>query len=1107
MTPISCNRILANHLNAARTAAIVASTQRPSSDIRLIAEARAGGGSMAVTGPYAGAEDSVVEVEILSGSGGELTASAPVINGVGNGVLAVDSIAGTAVPEVITVALLAAGDPADAAVLDFAGVTLAARTAGAEGNAIAVSVTRNLVATPTQYATLVEISGGQAEFDGPEWDWGQPPTTDASIPAAALRVRFEGFPTVHRAWKTWESGRFLFRIDPAPAWNIPADTRVLAITGDYTLTISDGVSPEVYANVVTVHDFLTAVEARSALVRVLGTIAADRAPGGMAITDIPVRTDAHALPVKVEVKSSLVRGLNGVAIGPGAATENIIITHAAVSASGVDTWAVRGGVTGDMPSATTGVPYTHGPISFTVPAIAVPPGQTARISAIYQHTSRDDDEGLPAICFKPLRLGALANDKTITFTYRRRPPADCKCDHLPALRISDACLGLQEEGTDMALDAEYQTRLVALYDWRADFIATQASWAVLHRIELAPGDMDFADQATSILAAALAEVYAVEDAVDEWDAAFTAMQADFTALAGVNTAGATPLLKGGADGTVVGSIGANPLNGHIYRLESVVHDVTSTPLNAVPAAALPHWASSEWPTSGTTEAMASYDYTITVTDLGLASDLYPLPDATTIGNLVRRYAARMDHCRALAGIVPKSDASGTATGDGCWRDYGASAWWVDESGEYCPLTTNQPYVSCRFGCGPDAPEGEPYSTREFGIGVVTECEHRLKEGDQIRITIQGAANVSTYGEGDRFTIPVIAAQALPFTGGNDGDPTQTWTVRGSSSGAHPDWLYNPAAPAAYSEASAPVELSLAPGGIPFEVGDSIRVALEGGTLRWRRDGGAWTTADIYGTPPALGDGLTLVATPGAAPSFVAGDAWTFRALATYGVSRLRQPRVGRGYAFDGAGAVLDIDLGSVQPVESVLLALHTLPATATVAISGGAAAIGEWTAAPAVRPGAILASLPAGTTARYLRVTIAGAVTGASIGWLFAGRGWQPTVGASELTMARQYGIARGAGLNPAGLYRGRGNGGRWAWRIDDGGAVIDTELDALITLVDHIAEQGLEPVCIVPDVSHPERASLAILDTDEVVLDDLYAFQHSERVVSVELPFKAVLL
>lgn len=109
--------------------------------------------------------------------------------------------------------------------------------------------------------------------------------------------------------------------------------------------------------------------------------------------------------------------------------------------------------------------------------------------------------------------------------------------------------------------------------------------------------------------------------------------------------------------------------------------------------------------------------------------------------------------------------------------------------------------------------------------------------------------------------------------------------------------------------------------------------------------------------------------------------------------------------------------------------------------------------------------------------------------------------------MARQYGIARGAGLNPAGLYRGRGNGGRWAWRIDDGGAVIDTELDALITLVDHIAEQGLEPVCIVPDVSHPERASLAILDTDEVVLDDLYAFQHSERVVSVELPFKAVLL
>lgn len=277
-------------------------------------------------------------------------------------------------------------------------------------------------------------------------------------------------------------------------------------------------------------------------------------------------------------------------------------------------------------------------------------------------------------------------------------------------------------------------------------------------------------------------------------------------------------------------------------------------------------------------------------------------------------------------------------------------------------------------------------------------------------------------------------------------------------------------------------------------------------MRWRRDGGAWATGDLFDAVHSLGDGLTLQAAVGAAPSFVTGDAWSFRALATYGVSRLRQPRIGRAFAFETDGVVLEVDLGAVHDLEAVLIALHTLPASATVSISGGEAALGEWTATPAVRPGAILAALPAATRARYLRVTIAGTVTGASIGWLWAGIGWQPTVGASDLTVTRQYGISRGAGLNPAGLYRGRGNGGRWAWRIDEGGALLDDNVDALLALVDHVAEQGLEPVCITPDIRDPARASVAILDADELALVEHNNWQGGRRAVSVDLPFRAVL-
>jgi hypothetical protein len=108
--------------------------------------------------------------------------------------------------------------------------------------------------------------------------------------------------------------------------------------------------------------------------------------------------------------------------------------------------------------------------------------------------------------------------------------------------------------------------------------------------------------------------------------------------------------------------------------------------------------------------------------------------------------------------------------------------------------------------------------------------------------------------------------------------------------------------------------------------------------------------------------------------------------------------------------------------------------------------------------------------------------------------------------LSRAYGLTRGAGINPAGLYRGRGQGGRWQWRVDDGGALFAAELDALMTLLDHVAEQGLEPVALVPDIRVPSRTSLAVIDTDSVDMSDHMNWQTSQRAVSLDLPFRAVL-
>ena len=1012
MSSISVNRILSNVDNVAAGATIAVSAQRSSEDVRLVAQSRQGGGRMVVSGSYSGAADTVVDVEVVSGAGGALKTSAPVIRGVGNGLLSIDALAPAAVPETLTFALLDAGLASVPAHLEFFGASLAARAPGVSGNTLALSVARNLTATPMQYATIEPIAAGAAEFDGPQWDWGQPAASDAGIPDSALRVQFDGFPTVHRAWKTWESGRFVHRLDPALPFDVPADVRVLEVAGDYTLTLTNGADTELYS-AVTIYDFLSQVNARSALAQVRGLVARDTAPGGMAVTDIPLRTDAHAMPPtggRVEVLE----------VAPTAPTQNITLTYAGRGAS---LWSVSGGVTGAMPVATTGQDYVYGPVRFRIPA-PVTGSAGARISAVVSLVERGEGEGLPAICFKPLVMGAAAVDKTVTFTYRERPPADCVCEDMPALRLSAVCLGLDVGGDQMALDPAYQTRLVQLHAWRSGFVSSNTgisgSTTAASLINSDPFDVIVAGQTVKALGDCLGEVFESAPALAQWDTYWTDVQA----------------------------------------------------------------------------LLAPYAVKAAGTDFDDALSEFP-------ENVWRdKLIAMMDHVRALAGIVPKSDASSSASGDGCWRDdLDATHWWVDESGEYLPAFTNKAYVSATLNA-----DGAPVSTREIGFGIVTPCDFRLMDGDKFTITIRGTGQAG-YNEGDKIVIPVVAAQAAPFVGGADGDSTQTWTVRGTVSGALPDWLFEPDAPAAY--VGEPLTASLAPGGIPFEVGDSISVSIEGGSLRWRRDGGAWVAGDLFGAAHGLGDGLVLEAIPGAAPSFVAGDSASYQAVATFGASRMRQPRIGQAFAWTGDEVTIDVDLLAVQALEAVLLGLHSLPPGAVVTISGGVAAPAEWSVVPAWHPSAVLAVLPEGTQARYLRVQVAGAGAGASIGWLWAGVGWRPSVGASDLTMRRQYGLSRGQGLNPSALYRGRGTGGAWRWDVDQGGALLGSNVDALLALVDHTAEQGMEPVCLVPDMRVPARAAIAVLDADEIVLTEHSNWQAEgllETMVAVDLPFRAVL-
>lgn len=1126
----SVQRILANNANLVRDAVLLADGQRASADIRLVSSTRQGGGRLDLTGPYSGAADTLIEAEILEGSGAELRPSAPVLAGVGSGTLEVLSLDVAAVPETLTVRMVSAGTPPVPAELPFYGATLRALAEGAAGNALTLTVERRLTLTETQWSTLVEIPAGTASHEGSQWDWGAVPASGAQIPTTAPRLTFAGSAQVHRHWRTWEDGRWVYHLDPAPAVTVAAGTRVLAIEGDYGLTLTDGVTVETLA-AVTVYEALAQWRARSALIEVVGTVAEDRAPGGMAVTDIPLRTDAYALSVSAEISGPYgAKRLDAMTVEVDAPTEIITIER---QASG--TWSVNGAVSGALPPAKTAVPYTaaEAPLGFTIPAAAVPPGYESGIDAVATLATRSEGEITPPVCLYP-QLGPAATAKSVTFVYTLRPrTGECACASLPVPRISQRCLGWTEGEDALDLPAEVASRVAAVYSWREGFIRANTRWvphagAYSYQEGGSPGSpgqyrvrvsatFNWAGTSTSgsaTYSGYLTSTFTSHDLADE----------RASALSGAGGT-AWELLNAVVGGYAVYWTRADAWGGTVdpfswaASVETLVAEVAPIEGTTVEVPeVLAHW-------EGATEEIRVMDAVLDIL-LPCLGEVYATPAALdawdtlwneasaeidarlratagseigseTNGDWYRRYGAACDNLRILAGIYPNFDV---AVASACWTDDPAAAyWWVDESGEYLPVFTGVGYASARRSGGAVIP------THEFGVSVVVACEGALKVGDKITVRISGA-NADGYDVGDRYLVSLVAAAPAPWGGGADGDATQTWTVQGSTSGAMPDWSWDPADPADYTAGL--VGLRLAQGGILYMVGDTWSLTLEGGVLRWRRDGGAWTPADLYGEAIDLGDGLTLSALSGVAPSFVAGDAWGWQALASFGPGRLRQPRAGQAWSWDGEDAVLDSDLGSVQPIGAVLLALHSLPSGASITISGGALAADEWTLEPAWSAGPILALCDPQLSARYLRLTLADCGAGASIGWLWAGQPWAPTAGVSSLTHVRQYGLTRGSGLNPSALYRGRGTGGAWAWSLDAGAALLPADVTGLLALLDHVAEQGLEWVCLVPDARTPSTAALAQIDVDAVTLTEQLGYTlDGQPLMAAELPFRAVLV
>lgn len=1018
----SVQRFLSGHNNAVRTAAALsASSVRPASAIERIAATRAGGGRVRLMGEYSGHEAADIDVEIVA-AGGVPRASVPTLTGVGNGKLAVLDVDGVAPLQALTFTLRDMGVQTQHAKLEVREVAIRARSPGAAGNDIRITVTPALTRTASDYALLAPWAGGTRAQVGEQWDFGGLPVSAAGeLNVASPRVQFGFDPTVYRCYREFKDGGWQHGLSPALERDLAAGTRVWAVTGGYTVTVTDGTDTETYAGMITFYDLLSALTA-SALVEVTGVVAADRRIGGQAAIDVPLRTAAWLYSLSGKVR------LGSVDVPPAAPTQAVTIRCVNADAVGRERWSVAGSVSGDMPPAVTGDLYTHAAAVFLVPAIAPTTADGGEWSFKYDPSDRAAEVGVPSVCLRPARFGSNARARTVTFRYQLRAAADCRCSDMPAIAIDLACLGLEgdENMPGGITDPIYLDRVRSIYAWREGFVQANTSAgdaANPHQTFYAEmRDINLADGALQIMLGALPQVYEEPSALAEWDLMWVDVQNDLAVLAAINQ--------------------------------------PSKPPGNLPTDL------SEWVVEMT---------------------------------FLERYRARMINILILVGIFPNSDASSDA-GE-CWRDYpDETHWWADVDGYYLPAFSNKPYISARR----NTETGTPYSTMEFGFGLVAACPERLVVGDTLTVRIMSIDGDRPYQVGDEAVIETIAAGPAWLAGGIDGTDELTWSVHGSVSGALPDYVVPlEGATPVYSAAGIDARISL--GGIPFALGDVFSVAIEAGQFRWRRDAGAYgATTDIPATGSAvLADGIAAVFDAGAAPSFVPGDVFAFRVHQPHAVSHVRSAGT-PAWSWAGANAQLVIDLGAMQSIASIAVARYDLPASATLTaeLSPDGSA---WTTPIALdigRPVAV-AMLAPSADARYLRISVS-AAAGGSIGWIWAGVPVATRYHASTCEPSRRYAVGRGAGLNPSGLYAGRGVGWTVGWESE----LFDIDVQRLVDVVDWMCAHD-EPIIFVPHHLHPRDAALVTVGSDALNVPDYHNYQPNDvgrRLLSASLVLDPVI-
>lgn len=1091
---MSCSpqRILANNTNLVLQATLEASGVLPVTNLALPQKRSTKGTARAkLSGDYTGTEEALYEIEITDTivDPGMALVSAPTFSGVGSG--RVTGISSTGDAQSYTIELTSAGIEGAHASVGIEGVVVEAVVEGTAGDGITINVNQSgLTFTASSYSLLSNLTAGSGGVGVPligqpgefDWDTKAIDVVDGTIPLDAHRVSFgDDRSNVHLSYKRYTNSRWEYFLQPALTRELPKGTLIYFVTGGREVVISNGTPAEdmTISNVITAYDLLYGIKSYAdPIVRVNDAyiVIDDRTPTGQAARELTARTDARA-EMTSGSGSQYATGLEDVYVHPDAGTQLVTFTCTAVTAAdhpfssiGHERWDVKSSLHGSLGVATTGEIFADIDFAARVPAkyppgFGVPKGRFSITNITYAGRAEAVDP--PPICPVALALGPEAVDDTLTFTYTKRPSGNCDCSDMDVPNLSGTCLGTTGGTGGVSMyQPDTIARLEALHLWYKDLViylsnATAPPYGA-HQAYLLTAPLD---------------AYSPTSVTPDPPGVYPPAGPGVAPIVPPNPyfARATQSVR-----TVVGNF------------ERTLAEVDALPPSSPPG--LREAGCDAWD-------VACAEFTDDI-DVWTGKGLSP-PTVTYITNIPSdRYDASLNWVRASAGIatVGGDDAS-LLSGDGCWRDWGDTHWWVVKSrvrAGYLPLFTNRPGYSAR-----SSPSSGTFSTHEWALQINVKCPEQLVEGDQIEATISDAKWGGAYVTGDILNLSIIAAGAIVLSGGRNAAPIQTWLPTGSLLGPMPNYMFDPTAPIPYSELG--LTFLLEPGGVPWAKGDRFRWAIEGGHFKWRKDGGAWVTeSPPQAIPPVsalLDEGLYLSFTTGATASFVIGDQYAFLAVQPWAVSNLLTP-LQNLWRWEGDTATLALDFGSEQPIKLIAM-LHALPETATINVSGGSTpSVLNWSTDLTWRPLCLWQQTD--YSSRYALITITGAPEGA-VQWPYLGSPPVIALGADS-SMQRDYKMSRNSSLQSAVRFIGKATSGELYWSE---GSLSGDEALALGDMLDYTKERDDEPIVVIPNIDRVDDPPMLVrIAADRIEFADTNAWggrASVERRQSVTLPLEGV--